>query len=162
MLKTALIVKKKNYISDIRQRNVAVIFDDLSDELCRVADLAEFIRLAHPDESFALAAQDACIEVSALVETLNTNIGIYSALKESVEKGDKFPETQVDKHVAKLFLQDFHQCGIHLGEKDREEVVNITDRILRTGQTFSSNCQVGYFLNIKKFLVLVCVFSISW
>ena len=47
----------------VRQRNVAVIFDDLSDELCRVADLAEFIRLAHPEESFALAAQEACIDI---------------------------------------------------------------------------------------------------
>jgi hypothetical protein len=46
-----------------RQRNVAVIFDDLSDELCRVADLAEFIRLAHPDPSFAHAAQEACIDI---------------------------------------------------------------------------------------------------
>ena len=130
------------YISKLRQRNVAVIFDDLSDELCRVADLSEFIRLAHPDESISLAAQEACIEVSALVETLNTNTGIYSALRKSVKEGDSFPETQVDKHVAKLFLQDFHQCGIHLGETQRQEVVNITDRILRTGQTFSSNCQV--------------------
>lgn len=82
-----------------------MIFDDLSDELCRVADLAEFIRLAHPDPDFALAAQDACIEVSALVENLNTNLGIYSALKRSVEDGDRFPETEVDKRVAKLFLQ---------------------------------------------------------
>ena len=35
--------------SPTRARNVAVIFDDLSDELCRVADMAEFVRLAHPD-----------------------------------------------------------------------------------------------------------------
>ena len=54
-------------ISPNRTRNVAVIFDDLSDELCRVADLAEFIRLAHPDPEFAMAAQDACIAISGLV-----------------------------------------------------------------------------------------------
>jgi len=130
-----------------RTRNVAVIFDDLSDELCRVADLAEFIRLAHPDPDFALAAQDACIEVSALVENLNTNLGIYSALKRSVEDGDRFPETEVDKRVAKLFLQDFHQCGIHLGEQERQQVVGLTDQILRAGQTFSANCQVPRAVN---------------
>ena len=127
---------------------MTVIFDDLSDELCRVADLAEFIRLAHPDSTFALAAQDACIEVSALVEKLNTNVGIYTALKASVEQGDRFPETEVDRHVGKLFLQDFHQCGIHLGEDDRQKVVELTEKILRTGQIFAANCQVGPILCI--------------
>merc|ERR1712142_1157218 len=123
-----------------RTRNVAVIFDDLSDELCRVADLAEFIRLAHPDHEFAMAAQDACIAISGLVEQLNTHVGIYSALKQAVEKGDIRPESDVDKHVAKLFLQDFQQCGIHLGDRDREEVVELNDRILRLGQQFSAGC----------------------
>jgi len=130
-----------------RKRNVAAIFDDLSDELCRVADLAEFIRLAHPDQAFAEAALDACIEVSALVEELNTNIGIYSALKESVEQGDRFTQTEVDRHVALLFLQDFHQCGIHLGEAERRQVVHLTDKILRTGQSFAANCQIPRAVN---------------
>ena len=94
-------------------------------------------------EAFAEAALDACIEVSALVEELNTNIGIYSALKESVEQGDRFTQTEVDRHVALLFLQDFHQCGIHLGEAERRQVVHLTDKILRTGQSFAANCQVG-------------------
>jgi len=127
-------------ISPNRKRNVAVIFDDLSDELCRVADLAEFIRLAHPDEEFALAAQDACIAISGLVEQLNTHLGIYNALNKSVKHGDILVESDVDKHVAKLFLQDFQQCGIHLDDRDRAQVVDLNDRILRLGQQFAAGC----------------------
>ena len=88
--------------SQTRRRNVAVIFDDLSDELCRVADMAEFVRLAHPDQQVALAAQDACINISGLVEQLNTHTGIYDKLKAAVETGDINPETSVDKHVGKV------------------------------------------------------------
>lgn len=40
----------------------------LSDSLCRVADLAEFIRLVHPNKAFGHAAEDACISVSGVVE----------------------------------------------------------------------------------------------
>ena len=126
--------------SDNRTRNVAVIFDDLSDELCRVADLAEFVRLAHPEEAMQAAATDACIAISGLVEELNTHIGIYTALKRSVEEGDIFEESEVDRHVARLFLQDFQQCGIHLPESGRRQVVELNDRALRLGQTFSARC----------------------
>ena len=81
---------------------MAVIFDDLSDELCRVADMAEFVRLAHPDPAVSHAAQEACIAISGLVETLNTHTGIYQKLKAAVENGDINPESSVDRHVGKV------------------------------------------------------------
>lgn len=55
-------------IGDKRGRKMVQIFDDMSDALCRVADLAEFIRIAHPDDKFAGAAEDACRDVSGIVE----------------------------------------------------------------------------------------------
>ncbi len=137
-----------------RTRLVAAVFDDMSDELCRVADMAEFVRTAHPDSVVRRAAEEACIDVSGLVEKLNTHTGqrvlieltfvcflwaygfilsycwhllpgLYNALKAAVEDGDCFPETEEDKHVAKLFLLDFQQSGIHLDDEDRQVRVHL-------------------------------------
>lgn len=56
-------------ITDLnRNRKMVQIFDDLSDNLCKVADLADFIRLAHPSQSYTQAAEQACGAVSGLVE----------------------------------------------------------------------------------------------
>lgn len=51
-----------------RKRKMVEIFDELSDTLCKVADMAEFIRIAHPDEQYVRAAEDACITISGVVE----------------------------------------------------------------------------------------------
>ena len=82
----------------------------------------------------SMAAEDACIAISGLVEQLNTHTGIFSRLRSAVEAGDINTETEVDKHVARLFLQDFLQCGIHLPDSDREKVVQLNDQILRIGK----------------------------
>ena len=54
--------------------------------------------------------------------------------------GDRFPESPVDRHVAKLFLLDFHQSGIHLDDDARQVVVGLMDYALQLGQQFSAGC----------------------
>ncbi|CAD6242171.1 GSCOCG00009431001-RA-CDS [Cotesia congregata] len=119
-----------------RTRKMVQIFDDLSDSLCRVADLAEFIRMAHPDQKYALAAEDTCLAVSGIVEKLNTHRELYTSLSKVVASGDIVPTSEIDNHVSKLFLFDFEQCGIHLPENLRRQVVRINDKILQVGQKF--------------------------
>lgn len=55
-------------ISPDRKRKMVQIFDELSDTLCKVADLSEFIRLGHPQGIYSHAAEDACISISGVVE----------------------------------------------------------------------------------------------
>ncbi|XP_055837539.1 mitochondrial intermediate peptidase [Episyrphus balteatus] len=123
-------------ISQNRSRKMVEIFDELSDSLCKVADLAEFIRIAHPQSKYSHAAEEACITISGIVESLNTHKPIFKALQGVVENGDIMPTTEIDRHVAKLFLFDFEQCGIHLPESERQKVVRLNDAILQLGQKF--------------------------
>lgn len=54
--------------SENRKRKMVEIFDELSNTLCKVADMAEFVRVAHPDQRYIRAAEDACITISGVVE----------------------------------------------------------------------------------------------
>lgn len=51
-----------------RQRKLVEVFDDLSNTLCKVADMAEFVRTAHQSDDFRLAAEEACINLCEIVE----------------------------------------------------------------------------------------------
>ncbi|CAG9863414.1 unnamed protein product [Phyllotreta striolata] len=123
------------------------IFDNMSDSLCQVADLAEFIRLAHPDQNYRRAAEAACCAVSGVVEKLNTNLSLYTALKNAVTSLQNEGHTKTEKHVGELFLFDFEQCGIHLPKDDRNRVVALTDEILSLGQQFVANSSTPRLIN---------------
>lgn len=74
MLKENVINKTDDLIAEAissdRSRKMVEVFDELSDSLCQVADMAEFVRLAHPKAAFSYAAEDACITASGVVEKL--------------------------------------------------------------------------------------------
>lgn len=71
-LKEQAIFKTDDLINEAtsrdRSRKMVQIFDELSDTLCKVADLSEFIRLGHPQGTFSHAAEDACVSISGVVE----------------------------------------------------------------------------------------------
>ncbi|XP_069105091.1 mitochondrial intermediate peptidase-like [Argopecten irradians] len=125
-----------------RTKSVVTLFDELSDCLCRVADMADFIRVSHPDPSFAQAAEDACVYLSGIVEKLNTNPDIYNALKTAVEDGDVVPLDEQDKRVGQLFLFDHEQCGIHLSEEKRATFVKLNEDVMMIGNFFMQGTHV--------------------
>uniref|UniRef100_A0A452UNN2 Mitochondrial intermediate peptidase n=1 Tax=Ursus maritimus TaxID=29073 RepID=A0A452UNN2_URSMA len=114
-----------------------LIFDELSDSLCRVADLADFVKIAHPERAFREAAEEACRSIGTMVEKLNTNVELYQSLqklladKKLVDSLD--PET---RRVAELFMFDFEISGIHLDEEKRKRAVDLNVKILDLSNTF--------------------------
>ncbi|KAI5759519.1 MIPEP protein [Gulo gulo luscus] len=114
-----------------------IIFDELSDSLCRVADLADFVKIAHPERAFREAAEEACRSIGTMVEKLNTNVELYQSLqklladKNLVDSLD--PET---RRVAELFMFDFEISGIHLDKEKRKRAVDLNVKILDLSNTF--------------------------
>ena len=52
--------------------------DRLSDLLCSVVDLAEFVRNAHPDPKWVASANNLYESLSELMNVLNTHVGLYN------------------------------------------------------------------------------------
>ncbi|RXN14132.1 mitochondrial intermediate peptidase [Labeo rohita] len=119
------------------------IFDKLSDSLCRVADMADFIKVAHPDPSYREAAERTCINIGTMVERLNTNVELCKSLKDLLDNKEVFskldPET---KRVAELFMFDFEISGIHLDKKKRKEAVNLNVKLLDLSNQFLMSCHM--------------------
>ena len=52
--------------------------DRLSDLLCSVVDLAEFVRNAHPDPKWVASANNLYESLSEFMNVLNTHVGLYN------------------------------------------------------------------------------------
>ncbi|XP_055988736.1 mitochondrial intermediate peptidase [Sorex fumeus] len=116
---------------------IVLLFDELSDCLCSVADLADFVKIAHPEPAFRDAAEEACRSIGTMVEKLNTNVELYQSLQKLLADKDLVdsldPET---RRVAELFLFDFEISGIHLDKDKRKRAVDLNVKILDLSSTF--------------------------
>lgn len=58
--------------------------DRLSDTLCSVIDMAEFVRNAHPDQIIMEAANKAYGDLCSYMNTLNTDVRIHQVIKSQI------------------------------------------------------------------------------
>lgn len=111
--------------------------DRLSDLLCRVIDLSDFIRSVHPDRNIQAAATHAYAIMFEYMNVLNTTTGLNDQLK----KAASIPEvwnswTEEEQTVANILIKDFSKSAIDLPEGDKQAFINISNDIAETGPVF--------------------------
>lgn len=117
------------------------LFDELSDTLCRTADLAECIRLVHSNQEYVEQATSCCSLLGSYVEELNTHSGLHESLKQ-VTRDEVFRRSkdEVMKYNVASLMHDFETSGIHLSGGERERVVELNTQILSLSHAFVYNC----------------------
>ncbi|KAL7267331.1 Mitochondrial intermediate peptidase [Rhizina undulata] len=111
--------------------------DRLSDLLCRVIDMSDFVRSTHPDQKIVRAANEAYSAMYEYMNILNTTTGLYESLKRALgdpEVASRFsPE---EKTVATILYKDFEKSGINLPAEARKKFVALSSQIAHLGPDF--------------------------
>lgn len=111
--------------------------DRLSDLLCRVLDLSDFVRMTHPDTRFQAAATDAWAMVYQYMNQLNTMTGLNDQLTAALAQPDVTSVwSEEEKTVAELLRLDFMKSAVNLPKKSRDRFVELSSRISETGSAF--------------------------
>ncbi|KAF2751628.1 zincin [Sporormia fimetaria CBS 119925] len=111
--------------------------DRLSDLLCRVIDLADFVRGTHPDRRVQASATKAYAIMFEYMNQLNTT----TVLNDQLKKAAAMPEvweswSEQEQVVAKILIEDFSRSAIELPEGSRQKFVQLSNEIAHDGAEF--------------------------
>ncbi|KAI1402361.1 mitochondrial intermediate peptidase-like protein [Hypoxylon fuscum] len=116
--------------------------DRLSDLLCRVLDVSDFVRVTHPDEKIQAAASQAWSLVYQYMNQLNTATGLSDQLGKALANPEVMASwNEEEQTVAKLLQQDFMKSAIHLPKGSRDQFVDLSQRISELGSHFIQDMQ---------------------
>lgn len=115
-------------------------FDILSDVICKVIDMAAFVRMAHPDSAFVAESQRSHELMYDFMNMLNTSVELYKVL-DLVFKDENVVAglSDEEKTVGQILLRDFERSGVNLDPAAREEFVKLSSQISVSGQNFLNN-----------------------
>lgn len=121
-------------------KRAAKDLDRLSDLLCRVIDLSDFVRSVHPDRAVQAAANEAYTMMFEYMNVLNTTTGLNSQLKKAASISDVYNSwSEEERTVATILEKDFSKSAIDLPEKQRADFVHLSNEIAQVGTDFVEN-----------------------
>ena len=116
--------------------------DRLSDLLCRVIDLSDFIRGVHADPAVQEAATQAYALMFEYMNVLNTTAGLNEQLKRaSTDPAVTAHWSEEEKSAAQILMKDFAKSAIHMPPEQRQDFVNLSNDISQLGPDFVNNAE---------------------
>jgi intermediate peptidase len=101
-------------------KRVVRMLDQLSDLLCRVIDLSDFVRATHPDTTMQAAATRAYATMFEYMNVLNTTQGLDTQLNIAMKNPDIVASwSEEELVVAEILKKDFTKSAIDLPQSQR-------------------------------------------
>jgi intermediate peptidase len=118
-------------------KTIARDLDRLSDMLCRVIDLSDFVRSTHPDHKIQAAASRAHAKMFEYMNVLNTTTGLNGQLGIAMANEEIMSGwSEEEKVVAKSLKRDFAKSAISLPRAIRERFVSLSQEISEISHVF--------------------------
>ncbi|KAL2123236.1 hypothetical protein VTJ04DRAFT_3691 [Mycothermus thermophilus] len=116
--------------------------DRLSDILCRVLDMADFVRIAHPDRYTQRCANSAWEMVYQYMNELNTMTGLHDQLAAAMNNPEVTAAwSEEEKTVAEVLHLDFTKSAVNLPQKYRDRFVELSSEISNVGSVFAQSVE---------------------
>ena len=104
--------------------------DLLSDSLCRVLDISDFVRCTHPDVRYQEAAIRAYAFLFDYMNVLNTTPGLNAQLRKAISTQEASGSwNEEEKMVAQILLRDFSNSAIELPTEKRLRFVELSNQM---------------------------------
>lgn len=141
--KCQAIVAKVLQASTVEEyRGLARNLDRLSDLLCRVIDLSDFIRTIHHDPRVQEAATQAYALMFEYMNVLNTTTGLHDQLVQAFANPNVTSHwTPAETIVAEILMKDFKNSAIHLPPSERQRFVNLSNDVSQVGSDFFNGAE---------------------
>ncbi|CAK7235235.1 Mitochondrial intermediate peptidase [Sporothrix bragantina] len=118
-------------------RGIVRDLDRLSDLLCRVIDLCDFVRTTPPDARTQQAASEAWAMTYQYMNQLNTTTHLNDQLGTAMANPDVVAGwSEEERTVAEMLKLDFTKSAVNLPQASRDRFVDLSQQISEVGSLF--------------------------